>query len=671
MSETRTVLELDDEHPWPGLGAYDEASHAYFQGRDAESEDVVRLIEAHRALSLYGRSGLGKSSLLQAGVSPLLRTRGYLPVIARLDLDSTSESPWDQLARLLHEAALAQGLEHQPKADGDTLWMHLHREEFGIWTADNQLRTPVFLIDQFEEVFSRLGDDVDGRRQLLATLGDLTENRLPSAVAADTELCLTLDLINPRYRVVVSFREDFLADMRSSERLIPSLTRNVFRLLPMQREQATLAVARAGHAVLEDGMASAIVDFVASMPEQDGAVREATVEPVVLSLCCTQLNRRRAPGKRIDAALLRTVGQDIIDSFYVEAMRGMPETVHRFVEDKLVQGRTRGSYARADAIDQGFIDEGQLAELVGKHRLLRLDTQGGVPRIELVHDRLVSVVSRARTRRLARETAEQEKLRAQQAADEAKRQEAARRAVRSWRLASIVFILGSVMLAATAYFYREASIQAQAAAKEKNAAIVASVAAASSAKYAAQKQSEADARLRQVALLAKYGWVGSSDDELLKNAVAADAAIEQIKLASTPQAEAARRRTTVEIFAKERDVARVTLALQSLSSLGFKYSVVKAKLPEDATNAVWFGTQAAMQDTRLVALALMRAGIPVQAVRPLQNYFSNKDQSLIQAGASRVALSWPRLTAQQVAQAASFPLPAETPPPSVSNAGLQ
>lgn len=683
MSETSSTLKLDDEHPWPGLGSYDEASHAYFQGRDSEAEALVQMIEANRMLSLYGRSGLGKSSLLQAGVSPRLRKRGFLPVIARLDFASRVETPWDQLARLLHEAAVAEGLEHRPKVPDESLWVHLHRDDFGVWTDKNQPQMPVFLIDQFEEAFSRLGGDVGARQKLLETLGELTENRLPSAVAANKSLCLELDLIRPRYRVVVSFREDFLADIRSNERLLPSLTRNVFRLLPMQPQQATLAIERAGHAVLAQGVASSIVNFVAGVPEQDGAVREATVEPVVLSLCCTQLNLRRAPGMPIDATLLRTVGQDIIDSFYIDAMRNMPESVHRFIEDRLVQGRTRGSYARDDAIDQGFIDADQLQALVGGHRLLRLDTQGGVPRIELVHDRLVGVVTRARERRLAEEAAEQERLRAQQEAlletkrvreeaelektraqqalDEARRQEAARRAATSWRYAIAVFILSSVLLSATVYFYVESARQSHAAIEERAATNRASAAAASNAKYAETKRSEADARLSQVSLLAQYGWVGSTDDELLANAVAAQTAIEQILKSSSSDANSRRRGTTVQIFAKERDVARVKLALDSLSALGFKFEVVKAKLPNDATNAVWYGTHADIQDVRLVALALMRAGIPVLTVRPLENYFSNKDLPLIQAGASRVASSWPRLTAQQVMQASSFPLPAGIP----------
>ena len=103
MSETSSTLKLDDEHPWPGLGSYDEASHAYFQGRDSEAEALVQMIEANRMLSLYGRSGLGKSSLLQAGLFPLLRPQHFLPVYLRLDL-SPGARPAEQIMQRLIDA---------------------------------------------------------------------------------------------------------------------------------------------------------------------------------------------------------------------------------------------------------------------------------------------------------------------------------------------------------------------------------------------------------------------------------------------------------------------------------------------------------------------------------------------------------------------------------------
>ncbi len=400
---TAAAPRLDPQNPWPGLAPYDEAAREYFQGRDDEAELLTGLIQAYPVVSLYGKSGLGKSSLLQAGVFPRLRQLGFLPVYARIDFSSNVVTPWDQLAQRLCEVADLAALERPPLRSGDGLWRYLHRKDFELWTADNHLCTPVLVLDQFEEVFSRSGATRKDLAPIFDALGDLVENRIPSSIASDKELGAALDLIHQRYRVVLSFREDFLPDLRAWESRLPSMLRQSMRLLPMSRERAVEAVARAGEAVLALDTAAPIVDFIAGGQHDAQDTGQTSVEPVMLSLCCTQLNRRRLAGKLIDVDLLRTAGPNIIEDFYAEAMRHMPDSVHRFIEDHLVQGdRTRGSYARDEAFAQGYIDAVQLHELTSVQRLLRVDPQGHVPRIELIHDRLVEVVRRARDARRAK-----------------------------------------------------------------------------------------------------------------------------------------------------------------------------------------------------------------------------------------------------------------------------
>src|SRR5215813_11838988 len=76
---------LDPQNPWPGLAAYDEAASNFFHGRDEEARELLRLIQLAPLTVVYGKSGLGKTSLLQAGLFPLLRTEHFLPVYVRLD----------------------------------------------------------------------------------------------------------------------------------------------------------------------------------------------------------------------------------------------------------------------------------------------------------------------------------------------------------------------------------------------------------------------------------------------------------------------------------------------------------------------------------------------------------------------------------------------------------
>src|SRR5262249_27520706 len=59
--------------PYVGLVPYGEEDAAFFFGRDEEKQIVTGNLRASRLTILYGASGVGKSSLLQAGVIHDLR----------------------------------------------------------------------------------------------------------------------------------------------------------------------------------------------------------------------------------------------------------------------------------------------------------------------------------------------------------------------------------------------------------------------------------------------------------------------------------------------------------------------------------------------------------------------------------------------------------------------
>ena len=79
-----------------------EAAQRHFYGRDLDSAELLRLIRLSPFVALYGKSGLGKTSMLQAGVFPQLRAARFLPVHLRLDYTESAEQPPLQqaLARL-------------------------------------------------------------------------------------------------------------------------------------------------------------------------------------------------------------------------------------------------------------------------------------------------------------------------------------------------------------------------------------------------------------------------------------------------------------------------------------------------------------------------------------------------------------------------------------------
>jgi len=94
---TDPALLLDNDNPWPGLHEFNEFGRKYFNGRDEEQAALFRLVRDSRTVVLYGRSGFGKTSLLQAGLFPRLRQENYLPVPIRFIFQ-------DQNTPLIHQA---------------------------------------------------------------------------------------------------------------------------------------------------------------------------------------------------------------------------------------------------------------------------------------------------------------------------------------------------------------------------------------------------------------------------------------------------------------------------------------------------------------------------------------------------------------------------------------
>jgi len=76
---------VDATNPWLGLASFTEETREYFYGREAEVAELARRVQRKLLTILFGQSGLGKTSILRAGLVPRLRTQGYCPVYVRID----------------------------------------------------------------------------------------------------------------------------------------------------------------------------------------------------------------------------------------------------------------------------------------------------------------------------------------------------------------------------------------------------------------------------------------------------------------------------------------------------------------------------------------------------------------------------------------------------------
>ena len=146
------VATVDSQNPWLGLVSFTEETRSYFHGREEEAAELGRRVQRKVLTVLFGQSGLGKTSILQAGLVPRLRPEGFCPVYVRLDYDPKSPSPADQIKRALFTATEAAGKWTQSGSAvaGETLWEFLHHRDDVLKDPSGKTLIPILIFDQFE-----------------------------------------------------------------------------------------------------------------------------------------------------------------------------------------------------------------------------------------------------------------------------------------------------------------------------------------------------------------------------------------------------------------------------------------------------------------------------------------------------------------------------------------
>ena len=238
-----------ERRPYKFLDYYTAADADLFFGRERWIESLAGRIQAQPLVVLWGASGVGKTSLLRAGVLPRLAARGYWPIYAR---------PNDDPAAAIRAAALAD-LTPEDQAALAGL------SDLGDFLAKAGARrglTPVIALDQAEECFTTL--PAAATQRWVATLaGALGQQR--------AEL-----------RWVLALRQDFAAELHAWSERIPFLFEQTVLLTALTREEARAAIAqppRQVGVVIENALVERLLDDLTG----DG------VEPAQLQIVCERL----------------------------------------------------------------------------------------------------------------------------------------------------------------------------------------------------------------------------------------------------------------------------------------------------------------------------------------------------------------------------------------------
>ncbi len=222
--------ELDravPECPYVGLVPFDESDAPYFFGRQGECDVIVANLTTFRLTLLYAASGVGKSSVLRAGVLPALQqiaSESYadfgVPDAAVAYIREWSLAPLETIATAVLDAvSQVPGASPVEMPDLPRLgvpWLREVIQRSGVGSV-------YLVLDQFEEYF-RYHPDNRGDDGLAGELGHILSIRdLP-------------------VNVLLSIREDELAALDRFKGRIPRLYDNYLRLAHLGRNAAREAI---------------------------------------------------------------------------------------------------------------------------------------------------------------------------------------------------------------------------------------------------------------------------------------------------------------------------------------------------------------------------------------------------------------------------------------------
>ena len=390
------------DSPYAGLNPFSVKDAPFFFGRDNERDLIVANLMASRLTVLYGPSGVGKSSVLNAGaLNTLRRTYGRAAADGQPQVLAVAFQRWqtNPAAELTSWLSSTIGI----AVEGSLI------DKLAAWSTGRGGRL-LLILDQFEEylLYHERANDEFG------TLLPQVLNQPGLAV-----------------NVLISIREDSVARLDAFKGRVPNLFQNYLRLDRLTRESGRLAVIRplerfnqlglsGGQPVtIEPALVDAVLDDVrtgqltigeggrgrvADRPEgKDQRIETAYLQLVMKRLWEAERSRQSDvlqldTYRRLGGAQ-RIVEGHLDDTVKALSWREQAEAAAIF-EHLVTPTKSKIAHTSVDLANYAHVDEAQIATLLeklsGPDRILATVApsadQSPETRYQIFHDVLASAV---------------------------------------------------------------------------------------------------------------------------------------------------------------------------------------------------------------------------------------------------------------------------------------
>lgn len=391
-------------NPYRGVHPFRYVDEQYFFGREIVVEDLLIEISLYRLVLLFGESGAGKSSIINAGLIPALKKRGFNPERLRVSPE-TKDQPIlvEQIQASEHQDGIAlpsifdtlrpekASLAERTPCFIDTFLNTIHEKA--------QEARPVLIFDQFEELFTlfesrgekgKSDDNVKTQRAILKTIIALaTEDRL-------------------KVKLLIIIREDWLGRLELLSKGYPQVFDHRVRLGNLDRGNAKQAIIgpfqknRSFHSRLTGELADSIV---LELSREDA---KEEIHATQLQIVCDQLWKKYASSqseitenefnveggvKGISEHYLTTQLEKLGPSHKAKAVMVLGHLItDSGTRDVVNDGRLKGLFNAHSQIDVDILRI--TLRLLENQRIINRTTQRGTDYYEVASEYLIAPIKR-------------------------------------------------------------------------------------------------------------------------------------------------------------------------------------------------------------------------------------------------------------------------------------
>ena len=442
-----------------GLQPYAERDAYRFKGRSEESADLFRLVARNDFTVCYAESGEGKTSLLNAGVFPLLRQNMYFPIAITFTNDDYQATP-DSFDRIINRCIKDSISEYNEQNQGINIEYRLCTTDFAGLDCQERLQaelsncswwklrnykpqamglvfTPVFVFDQFEEVFSMPGSIV-WTKTFFDWLEEVSSDSCPDYIINKVRSIIGHETAFPAikeekdFKAIFSLRKEFIGELDywgMQTHFIPALKDNRYCLKPLTYDGARKVMTQQ-----ERFDASKVEQVLTYFVGQYSREPERTIEenlPVIpallLSVVCDSWEKDIEAFAALDANEIGQSLSKILERFYDQAIDSIlsdlskqstdfqPEQCRYDIETALFKlvdrnGKRVRTKTTANTLTQIDFD-GKFKKILSDNRIIKVTKIDGEDYVEIVHDALCPVIAKKKEVRLAAEAKEREEQR--------------------------------------------------------------------------------------------------------------------------------------------------------------------------------------------------------------------------------------------------------------------